>query len=386
MHILHVLNSTSGGSALSTFEIIEGLQQQGIQSSLVCFNNGSPELRQQIAQKVQGRALFVPLYWTNKKIRAAAWKRPLLELYHTWRTWRGRKYQKAIHALARQHGATHIHTSTILNPEGALASKALGLPHIWHCRELIGPGQPFQFANFKSWGRWVASHAQVLVANSPATARLLQQHVPHPNTLTISNAINIESFSPRQHQQKSPLVVGMVGNLHARWKNHKLFLQVALQCLEQNLDVHFYIYGHKPAQDPYVQELQAMADPAGQRIQFKGFVPNPAHIMQQIDIMFHPAHQESFGRVYIEAMAAGLPVVAINQGAAADIIKHQQNGFLVPNDQPTAIVQQITQLVQNKELRQNIGTAALQEAQQKYAPQVLINNLLQAYQQASQLM
>jgi len=84
-----VLNSAHGGSAISTFEMIEALRAKGIRSSLVCFNNASKEQREKIGELVEGRVVFIPLYWMNKRIRSALWKRPLLEVLSWWRTRRG---------------------------------------------------------------------------------------------------------------------------------------------------------------------------------------------------------------------------------------------------------------------------------------------------------
>src|SRR5690606_33270701 len=99
IHVLHVLNSGHGGSALSTFELIEGLKERGVKSSLVCLNNVQPEEATRIARLVDSRAIFIPLYSMNKRIRASWWKRPLIEIMSRWKTWGGYRYQKAISNL-----------------------------------------------------------------------------------------------------------------------------------------------------------------------------------------------------------------------------------------------------------------------------------------------
>ena len=131
IHVLHVLNSASGGSAISTFGLIENLKRKGVKSSLVCFNNANDEQCKQINSLVEGRVLFIPLYWTNKRIRASLWKRPLIELKALWDTWGGFRYLKQLDNLIKKNGVTVVHTSTILNREGALAARRNKLP-AWH--------------------------------------------------------------------------------------------------------------------------------------------------------------------------------------------------------------------------------------------------------------
>ena len=202
MRILHILNSTSGGSAESTFDLTTELARNGVASALVCADNGSAELKARIAALFEGRALFLPLYWTNKKIRAKPWKRPLLEVYHLHRTWGGYKHQKLIQKFILDHQIDLIHTSTILNPEGAIAAKALGLPHLWHVRELLGPDKHFQFYNYRNWAARVLKDSRKLIANSEATRQCLLPFFPEEHIEKIPNAIRVGDFQIKTHREK----------------------------------------------------------------------------------------------------------------------------------------------------------------------------------------
>ena len=123
INVLHVLNSAQGGSALSTFQLIEELKKHDVQSSLVCFNNASEEQKSKILELVDNRVIFIPLYWSNKRTRVTRWKRPLLEALTAWQTWWGYKYQSQISKLIHNNQINIVHTSTIVNPEGAIAAR-----------------------------------------------------------------------------------------------------------------------------------------------------------------------------------------------------------------------------------------------------------------------
>ena len=52
--------------------------------------------------------------------------------------------------------------------------------------------------------------------------------------------------------------------------------------------------------------------------------------MGEVDVLVHPAESESFGRVIVEGMAAGLPVVGVAAGGVGEIVRHEETGLLVP--------------------------------------------------------
>ncbi|MBX2894286.1 MAG: glycosyltransferase family 4 protein [Cyclobacteriaceae bacterium] len=381
IHVLHVLNSAHGGSALSTFELIDELKARGIKSSLICFNNASPALSKSISEKVAGRVLFIPLYWMNKKIRAVWWKRPIMEMLSVWRTGRGHKHQARITELVNREGINVIHTSTILNPEGAIAAKRNKLPHVWHVRELIGPKTYFQFPKFAAWIDFVTKHADCLVANSSVTYKNLE-HFFHPTKLlTIPNGINPELFSVKEHRSDKPIVIGMVGNVTSRLKNHELFIETANMLASENYQ--FKIYGELPSpDDPYYLSLLERVNEHGLKdnLQFKGHYASPFEIMKEIDILFHPTPNESFGRIFIEAMAAGIPVVGINQGGALEMIQDDFNGYLVNPDAKEASLK-LKKLAQSADLRNEMGRNGRLRVEEKYTVNRVGDQVMELYKQ-----
>lgn len=358
MTILHLLNSTSGGSALSTLELIEALKPLGIKSVLVCMNNGTLAEREKISAVVDGHVLFLPLYWMNKKIRAKWWKRPLLELYHMYRTWGGYKYQKQIQAFARRHQVQLIHTSTIVNPEGAIAAQALGIPHVWHVRELIGPDKHFRFDHMRRWAHWVQFRADMFVANSQATYDCMVRYFDAKKIQLIPNAIDAAKFeSVTAEKQSGKVVVGMIGSVTSQWKNHAFFLRVAAACKDIS-SMRFVIWGELP--DPgntYYQTLQQQAGELGLEVPyftFGGYVP-ATEALAKTDILFHPTELESFGRIFTEAMAAGLPVIGINEGGATEMVRPGENGYLIPKENVQAAKTAISTLAGDAALRIRFG-------------------------------
>jgi len=314
--VLHVLNSAGGGAALSTLGLIDEFRRVGIAGCAVCHDAGSPHERDCLREATGGEVLFTPLYWWNRKIRIPLWKRPLSELKQLVNTGWMRRSTAAVAQHAHSCGADLIHTNTLLTPEGAMAAQRLGLPHVWHVRELVGAGTPFPLRlSGPALGRYLVDHCSKLVANSEVCASYLRDLVPEGWLEVVPNGIDISRFTPRTtFDSPKRIVVAMVANLTSRVKKHDLFVEAATR-VDRQLPIEWRIYGHDPSHggtrpgDAYVDRLHARISQAGiaDRFAWPGFVPDPVAIMSQVDILVHPADHESFGRTVVEAMAAEWP-------------------------------------------------------------------------------
>ncbi len=323
--------------------------------------------------------MFIPLYWMNKRIRAAWWKRPLIELRALYQTWGGHRYQKPIAQLIDRAGVNVIHTSTILNPEGAIAAKRNGIPHVWHVRELVGPGNHFQFYNYNGWAGYVQNHCRWLIANSVFTQQCLLRFFPASKIQTIPNGIEVHRFRLHAHTNTQPRVVGMVGSVTTRWKNHAFFIRVA-QALRHVPGVAFRIYGSlPPASDAYFRDLRRLNEVCP----VVDFVPfgKPETIMAELDVLFHPSLYESFGRIYAEAMAAGVPVVAARAGAATELVQEGVTGYLVADNDIDTAAKRVLNLLESSELRAKMGRSGRQKVEAEYTLDRLANRMHALYEE-----
>ncbi len=389
--VLHVLNSPAGGAALSTLSIIERLAAEGIASCAVCHDAGSPIERKQLLDATSGRTVFRPLYWWNRKIRAPRWKRPLIELRQILKTGWARQSAATVAQYAQWNRAQLIHTNTFLNPEGGLAARALGLPHVWHLRELIGPGQPFQFPQSNAQlRRFIERHTSIVVANSHITAAQAGSALPRELLRVVPNGIDVDAFQPRIADRNcAPIVVAMVASLTSRWKKHALFVAAA-ERLKDLPNIEFRIYGHDTTEggtrprDDYAEQIHRQIVAAGleNRFHIPGHIADPTQIMSQIDILAHAADSESFGRVLVEAMAAGLPVVSVRGGGASEVVEDGVTGLLVAPDDACGLSNCLRRMVTDCGLRERLGQAGRQRALQNYSLQACVAGVLRAYEDA----
>jgi glycosyltransferase involved in cell wall biosynthesis len=138
----------------------------------------------------------------------------------------------------------------------------------------------------------------------------------------IHNSYRAEGTLPPK-KDKGPLQVGYLGRLF-----ETKGIELLIDAVQQTKSAHLYIAG-KGVPD-YVAGLRRMAP---SRTTFLGTVP-PRSLFEKIDVLVVPSlWHEPFGRVAIEAMAWGIPVVASLRGGLLEIIRHSVNGWLFePND------------------------------------------------------
>lgn len=383
-HVLHVLNGADGGAALSTTSMMAALAKLGVRSSAVCHDAGAATARQQLLDAAEGRVVFAPLYWWNRKTRSAVWKRPVHEVLQAARTGLALKSASVVARAVRRFGADLIHTNTILTPEGGLAAAGLGLPHVWHIRELVGDGSPFRFwVEGKPFGRVLARLASGVVANSAATASAIGPWLPS-NLLfeTIENGVDVNRFATTMRPDRAPIVVAMVGSVTTRWKKHALFID-AIAALDSRVAIDARIYGHLPAaSDRYFLDLQERAAGCGRSLRFMGFVDDPATIMNDIDILVHPADGESFGRIAVEAMAASVPVVGVRGGGIGAVVDDGVTGFLADNDDAKGIARALEPLLQDRSLRIRIGEMGATRAAARFSLESHAEKVMSLYRRA----
>ncbi len=122
--------------------------------------------------------------------------------------------------------------------------------------------------------------------------------------------------------------------------------------------------------------LQGLAHELGvsERITFTDFVPGgslPAYYAQ-CDVFAHPVVTDStgdvegLGIVILEAMAAGKPSVASGIGGIADVVVDGETGYLIPEKNEDAIVQRVSALVADRDLRRRMGVAARNRVEERF--------------------
>ena len=117
------------------------------------------------------------------------------------------------------------------------------------------------------------------------------------------------------------------------------------------------IIGDGPVRD---QVEAAFAILPRERIEWRGALDRPAvgAALAEHDIFVWPGIGEAYGLVYLEAQAAGLPVVAFDSGGVAATVQNEETALLVQDGDIAALAAALARLVENTDLREDMGSAA----------------------------
>jgi glycosyltransferase involved in cell wall biosynthesis len=147
-------------------------------------------------------------------------------------------------------------------------------------------------------------------------------------------------------------------------------------------EIKFIIVGD----GPYKNQLEKIVNKFNlkEKIIFTGTIPNKKLIKENYyrsgDIFVTASKTETQGICIMEAMAFGLPIVAVKAKASPEIIKHNQNGFLANPDDSVDIAKYINKLIKNPELRKKFGKNSLKQIKEHSIKNV-VDELEKIYQE-----
>jgi len=206
--------------------------------------------------------------------------------------------------------------------------------------------------------------AHKVIANSEAAAAVLRHEgVPADRVAVIANGIDLESLPAAEHR-RSIRTITTVANLR-RGKGHDVLLHAAAGVLQRHPDLTFQLVGDGPLR----ASLEALAASLGiaNRVRFLGHRDDVAAILRASDLFAFPSLMEAFPNGVMEAMAAGLPVVATRVGGIPELIEDGRTGLLVPANDAAAMRAGIERLLASAGEAGMLATAAREQIARRYS-------------------
>lgn len=172
------------------------------------------------------------------------------------------------------------------------------------------------------------------------------------NIIAIPNPLSFESLNTSSLENKKIIVVGS----HSYNKGYDLLLKVWGNIEQKYSDWELNVYGKYDKNNTFVKMRDEMNL---QNVKFHEPVKNIKDNYLESSIMLLTSRSEGFGMVLIEAMECGLPCVSFDcPSGPADIIKNDEDGFLINLEDVNAMTDKISLLIENKELRKTMGAKA----------------------------
>jgi glycosyltransferase involved in cell wall biosynthesis len=202
------------------------------------------------------------------------------------------------------------------------------------------------------------------VANCQAAAsRLLAEGVPQGKVRVIPNGV--EAHAHRAPDRRAlPRRVVVVANLR-REKGHDVLLRAAADVVRAFPDARVELVGGGPE----LPALRRLADELGLErvVSFLGHREDVTSRLDAADLFVLPSRSEAFPNAMLEAMAAGLPVVASDVGGVREVVRHAATGLIVPAGDAGALASAIRRLMADPPFAHGLGDAARTEVIARYS-------------------
>lgn len=173
---------------------------------------------------------------------------------------------------------------------------------------------------------------------------------------------------------RTPYVAGMVAGFRHH-KDYDTLVRAARRVLEKRDDVTFVCVGGGPD----LERIRELARGHG-RIVFTGQRSDVESIVNAFDIGILSTFGEGISNSIMEYMAAGKPVVAAEGGGTRELVSDGETGFLVPRRSPERLAEKIDELLDDAELRENMGLRGKRKIEAEFSSERMTREHIELYE------
>jgi glycosyltransferase involved in cell wall biosynthesis len=351
--ILYLITELSAGGAQSALvRLLGGMDRRRFSPSVACLYNGDSTVAQSI------RALDISVFDAHMRHRADF--PALLPLY--------RRIRRARPVI--------LHSSLFhANLLGRILGRLAGVLIVICSERTMAMESEWRYAI----NRWTIGLADRVTAVSNSVQDFCISHIGLPaNKLTvIRNGVELPERSPYDARAELGLppdsfVIGAVSRLYA-----VKGIQFLVQALAKTGAQRLVVIGEGPEKPA----LEILAERLGvaDRIHWLGHRPNAPNLMPAFDLFVQPSLHEGMPNTVLEAMAAGLPVVATAVGGTPEVVVHGVTGLLVPPKHPDALSKAISALLEDRDLGRRMGRAGRERVVEHFSVGRMIRETEELY-------
>jgi len=207
----------------------------------------------------------------------------------------------------------------------------------------------------------------------------------------IYNGIDLSRFSRIYSEDDKVLIrkeygiknlptVGIISRL-SDVKGYEYLLAAIARLLPRIKDIQLLIIGDGPV--AYLEKLKRLTKDLRieDRVVFHGACEDTSIPLAVIDLFCMPSIQEGLGLAILEAMAMALPVVASDAGGIYSLIRHEQNGILVPPKETDSLAEAIFQLLSDKSMASKMGALSKDIVNKKFTLDIMADQIKELYRE-----
>lgn len=244
---------------------------------------------------------------------------------------------------------------------------------------------PFAFARYRAARR-------ILAVSQFVAESVIASGIPRERVAVVYDGVEIPPLLSEDERGRArerwgvaarEALLGCVGYLLPE-KGHELAIHALAHLLAQGRTCRLLLAGDGPLRAA-LESLARRLGVAGQ-MRFAGLVENVEQVYAALDVFVFPSHAEPLGSALLEAMAYGLPSVALGSGGVPEIISDGVSGMLAELDEPArcgdAIAAKIARLLDDAALAGSMGRAARQRIEQEFSRDRMVAETLRVYEEA----
>lgn len=250
----------------------------------------------------------------------------------------------------------------------ALASNKITYVLTYHSGSMLKKNSIFNFPIFiyeRVFLKYILRRAEFIICTSDYIRGVFLKNYKH-KSLTINPGVDaVRNLIKKTSETKIVLFVASLAKSQ-RYKGLEYLLKAFVKVRRQIKDVRLAVVGEGDAISDYKKIAKELG--IARNVVFTG-----ALYGKKLDKMFKaanvfvlPSLNEGFGKVLIEAMAHGTPVIGTKVGGIPDIITHGKEGFLVPPGDTAQLAKSIIRILENNSLASSLGKAGLEKVKANY--------------------
>lgn len=247
---------------------------------------------------------------------------------------------------------THSRRDTMI---AGVAARLAGTPLIVRTRHLANrPGSLLSYT--------IIPH-RVTTASDFVRRGLIERGVPEGHVATVYPAVELPPLTGQSTLRKelklapNDIVVGCVAVMRAL-KGHRDLIDAMAPLIAERPNLHLVLVG---GGSPLFEEIQDYVASRGlsRRVHMLGMRNDVPNLLEGFDIFALATRKEASGTVFVEAGAAGVPVVGTRVDGVPEMMNDGVSGILVPLDDVPALTHAIRRLVEDPDLRARMGRAGI---------------------------
>ena len=262
-----------------------------------------------------------------------------------------------------------VYVNCLPQLKGAAAARALGLPVVWHVREILPPGRRRRW-----FARRLARDASRIVAVSDAVAEWIRDEGLGDRVSVVHNGVDVpdrryDGVAVRAELSlpEEGLLLGFLGGMEVH-KGASDLVAAAERALGRAPGLQFGLASNGPAAEVASLRRRIAASSRAGHFHLIPPVDDIFRLLAAVDMVaFSSIWPDSLPRVIMEAMAAGRPVIATRTGGVPEMVVHGGTGFMVEPGAVEALAERIVELTESTELRRHLGSAAADRARAEFS-------------------